>query len=88
MGGKRIALIISNEDLNEIVKVIKSLDNSGVMIDGVSQTVKNEIKKWILGMLLGTSKASILRKMLKHWKVLLIKRKWNINCYIVLIIFL
>ena len=75
MGGKRIALIISNEDLNEIVKVIKSLDNSGVMIDGVSQTVKNEIKKWILGMLLGTSKASILRKMLKYWKVLLIKRK-------------
>ena len=47
MGGKRIALIISNEDLNEIVKVIKSLDNSGVMIDGVSETVKNEIKKWI-----------------------------------------
>ena len=88
MGGKRIALIISNEDLNEIVKVIKSLDNSGVMIDGVSQTVKNEIKKWILGMLLGTSKASILRKMLKYWKVLLINIKWNINCYLVLIIFL
>ena len=39
---KKIILFILNEDLNEI---IKSLENSGVVIDGVTETVKHEIKK-------------------------------------------
>ena len=37
--------------------MIKSLENSGVLIDGVSETVKHEIKQQeggFLGMLLGT----------------------------------
>ena len=42
--------LISNEDMNDIIKVIKLLEDSGVVIDGVTETVKDEIKKtrwWI-----------------------------------------
>ena len=42
--GKRSTLFISNEDLNDIIKIIKSLEDSGVLIDGVTETVKDEIK--------------------------------------------
>ena len=31
--------------MNDIIKIIKSLEDSGVLIDGVAETVKHEIKK-------------------------------------------
>ena len=31
--------------MNDITKIIKSLEDSGVLIDGVTETVKHEIKK-------------------------------------------
>ena len=31
--------------MNDIIKVIKSLEDSGVLIDGVTETVKCKIKK-------------------------------------------
>ena len=37
-------LIISNEKMNGIMKIIKSLEESGLLIKGVSQTIKNEVK--------------------------------------------
>ena len=43
--GKRFTLFVSNEDMNDIIKVIKSLKDSGVLIDGVTETVKHKIKK-------------------------------------------
>ena len=43
--GKGFTLFISNEDMNDIIKIIKSLEDSGVFIDGVTGTVKHEIKK-------------------------------------------
>ena len=43
--GKGFALFTSNEDLNDITKIIKSLEDLGVLIDGVTETVKDEIKK-------------------------------------------
>ena len=52
IGGKRAAraekgfnLFISNEDLNDIIKIIKSLEGSRVLIDIVTETVKHGIKK-------------------------------------------
>ena len=33
-----------NEDINDIIKIIRSLEYSGVLIDGVTETVKHEIK--------------------------------------------
>ena len=43
--GKGFTLFISNEDTDDIIKIIKSLEDSGVLIDGVIETVKREIKK-------------------------------------------
>ena len=43
--GKWFTLFISNEDMNDIIQTIKSLENSGVLIDEVTETVKNEIQK-------------------------------------------
>ena len=31
--------------MNDIIRIIKSLQDSGVLIDGVTETVKDEIKK-------------------------------------------
>ena len=41
---KRI-YVISNEDMNDIIKIVKSLEDSCVLIDGVTETVRHEIKK-------------------------------------------
>ena len=43
--GKGYTLFITNEDMNDIIKIIKSLEDLGVLIDGVTETVKHEIKK-------------------------------------------
>ena len=43
--GKLFALFISNEDMNDMIKVIKSLEDLGVLVDGVTEIVKHEIKK-------------------------------------------
>ena len=43
--GKGFTLFISNEDMNDIIKDIKPLKDSCVLIDGVTETVKDEIKK-------------------------------------------
>ena len=41
---KRTTLIISNEEMNYIMKIVKSLEESGLLIKGVSETIKNEAK--------------------------------------------
>ena len=46
--GKGFAFFISNEDMNDIIKIIKSLEDSNVLTDGITETVKDEIKKNIL----------------------------------------
>ena len=60
-------LIISNEEMNDVMKVIKSLEESGLLIKGVSETIKNETneqKGGFLSMLLGTLGASLLGNLL------------------------
>ena len=42
--GKGFTLFILNEDRNDIIKIIKPLEDSGVSIDGVPETIKHEIK--------------------------------------------
>ena len=38
-------LIISNEEMNDIMKIVNSLEYFGLLIKGVSQTIKNEAKE-------------------------------------------
>ena len=42
--GKVFTLFISNGDMNDIIKIIKSLKDSVILIDGVTETVKHKIK--------------------------------------------
>ena len=49
-------LIISSEEMNDIMKIVKSLEEPGLLIKGVSKTIKNKIKEQkegFLSMLLG-----------------------------------
>ena len=53
--------------MNDIMKIVKSLEKSGLLIKGVNQTIKNESKEQkgrFLGMLLGTLGASLLGNLL------------------------
>ena len=62
--GKGFTLFISNEDMNDIIKMIKSLEDSDVLIDGVTETLKTEIKKregGFLGALLAPLIASLVQ---------------------------
>ena len=57
--GKQFTLFISNEDMNYIIKV-----KSGVLIDGITETVKHEIKNQegrFLGALLAPLTASLVQ---------------------------
>ena len=50
--------------MNDIIKIVKSLEDSAVLIDGVTETVKHEIKEQegeSLGALLAPSAASIMQ---------------------------
>ena len=63
IGSGMVALIISNEEMEDILKIVKSLEESGLVIKGDSVKIKNEAKKQkggFLPMLLGTSVASLL----------------------------
>ena len=59
--GGHTTLIISNKDMEYLMKIVKSLENSGLLLNGVTESVQNEIKEqkgWFLSMLLGTLGAS------------------------------
>ena len=54
---------ISNDEIEDIIKIVKSLEDSGLLLKGVTQTVQNEVKErngGYLNMLLGTLGASLL----------------------------
>ena len=56
-------MIISNDEINDIIKIVKSLEGSGSLLKGVTETVQNEVKKHkggFLSILLGTLGASLL----------------------------
>ena len=56
-------LIISSDEMDDILKIVKSLEDSGVLLKGVSETIQNEAKEQrggFLSMLLGTLGASLL----------------------------
>ena len=55
-GSGNTILIISNEEINDIMKIVTSLGESGLLIKLVSETIKNEAgeqKEGLLRILLG-----------------------------------
>ena len=56
-------LIKKMDEMDDILKIVKSLEDSGVLLKGVSETIQNEAKQQrrrFLSMLLGTLGASLL----------------------------
>ena len=69
--GSGIKLIIEEEDMKDIMKIIEALENSGILLKGVSKTIENETKEQsggFLSMLLGTLGASLLDNLLTGGK--------------------
>ena len=65
--GDTTTLIISNDKINDIIKIEKSLEDSGLLSKGVTETVQNEVKEQKEGffnMLLGTLGARLLGNLL------------------------
>ena len=56
-------LTISNEEMNDMMKIVLALEDSNILLKGVTKTIKNETKEQkggFLSMLLGTLGASLL----------------------------
>ena len=67
LGSGTATLIMSNDETEDVIKIVKSLEDSNSLLKWVSETVNNEGKKQtggFLSMLLGTLGASILGNML------------------------
>ena len=63
LGAGTTTLIISNDEMDDILKIVKSLGDSNVLLKGVSETIQHEAKEQrggFLSMLLGTLGASLL----------------------------
>ena len=59
--------MISNNEMKGIIKIVKSFENSGLLLKGISETVQNEAREQkggFLSMLLGTLCASLLENVL------------------------
>ena len=66
-GSGTTTLIISNEEMNDIMKIVQALEDSNILLKGVTKTIKNETKKQkggFLSMLLGILGASLLGNLL------------------------
>ena len=69
--GSGVELIIEQEEMNDIMKIIKALEDSGILLKGVSKTIKDGTKEQrggFLSMLLGTLEASLLGNLLTGGK--------------------
>ena len=67
LGSEATTLIISNEEMNDVMKIVQALEDSGILLQGFSETIKNETKEQkggFLSMLLGTLGASLLGNLL------------------------
>ena len=60
--GNNTTLIISNKDMDDLIKVVKSLEDSGLLLKGITEIRKQ--KGGFLSMLLGTLGASLLENLL------------------------
>ena len=60
-------LIIFNEEMNGIMKIVQALEDSNMLLKGITKTIKDETKEQkggFLSMLLGTLGASLLGNLL------------------------
>ena len=66
-GSGTTTLIISNEEMSDIMKIVQALQDSNILLKGFTKTIKNETKEQkggFLSMLLGTLGANLLGNLL------------------------
>ena len=66
-GSGTTTLIVSNKEMNDIMKIIQTLENSNILLKGVTKTIKNKTKEQkggFLSMLCATLGSSLLGNML------------------------
>ena len=66
-GSGTTTLIISNEEMNDIMKIVQALEDSNILLKGVTETIKNETKEQkggFLGTLVGTLGSILLGNLL------------------------
>ena len=66
-GSGTTILVISSEEMNDIMKIVRTLENSGILLKGVTKTIKDQTRKQkggFLSMLLGTLGVSLLGDLL------------------------
>ena len=76
--GNTTTLIISNDEINDIIKIIKSLEDSGLLLKWLTETVQNKVKKQkggFLSMLLG---ASLLGNLLTGKGAIATSQEWGV----------
>ena len=67
LGSATATLIISNKEINDIMKIVQALEDSNILLKRVTKTIKNETKEQkggFLSMSLGTLGASLLGNLL------------------------
>ena len=80
--GNMTTLIISNDEIEDIIEIVKSLEDSGLLSKGVTKTVQNEVKEQkgrFLSMLLGTLGASLLGNFLTGKGIYRVEKGKGIN---------
>ena len=45
LGSQTTTLIISNDEMEGVIEIVKSLEDSGLLLEGVSETIQNEAKE-------------------------------------------
>ena len=64
MYGSGATVIFSNEERNDMIKIVKAIEDSNILLKGVKKTLQNDIKKGgalpIISMLLGTLASSLI----------------------------
>ena len=69
--GKKYKLCINSDELGDILQIIEALEQSGLLIDGITETVMDKVQNQeggFLGLLLGTLGASLLSNLLSKGK--------------------
>ena len=67
LGSGNTTLTISNKDIEDLIKIVKALEDSGLLLKGVTESLQNEVKHQkggFLSMLLGTLGAGLLENFL------------------------
>ena len=88
-GSGTTTLIISNKEMNDIMKIVQALEDSNILLKGVTKTIRNETKEQkggFLSMLLGNLGASLLGNLLAGKGIVTAGygNEWDFQCRLIL----